>query len=171
MDSVNPKYPVELKFDELLDPKRVWAGDAGSSEEGLGKLALLTKECVREAAQEILTGHRVGLNWDLKKLEFPGYGRITCSHKVVPLLDGEAFDDEYTFNPRKCIKLRPSFANNEQSRAASGTDFVTGVCHRPTTPVNANGTAAPLGPRYWTDRMTALAYITGREKGSPGELS
>ena len=94
-------YPKDLKFDELPDPRRVWAGVPGSHEEGLGRLALLTDERVREAAAEqIQTGQRVGLNWDLTKLEHPGYGRISCDHKVVPILDGDAFDDVYTMNPR-----------------------------------------------------------------------
>lgn len=72
MEDTPPKYPTELKFDELADPRRVWVGAAGNPEEGGGRLALLTWNCVREAAQEIVTGQRVGLNWDLKKLEFPG---------------------------------------------------------------------------------------------------
>lgn len=101
MRDTHPQYPTELKFDELSDPKRVWAGAPGSREEGLGRLALLTSERTREAAKEILTGQRVGLNWDLRKLEHPGYGRISCNHKVVPILDGDAFDDVYNINPRE----------------------------------------------------------------------
>lgn len=95
------QYSAELKFDELPDPKRVWAGNPGSREEGLGRLVLLTSERTRDAAKEIETGQRVGLNWDLRKLEYPGYGRISCGHQVVPLLDGIAFDDVYTINPRE----------------------------------------------------------------------
>ncbi|KAM0536707.1 hypothetical protein ACHAP6_002428 [Verticillium nonalfalfae] len=94
------QYSAELKFDELPDPKRVWAGTPGSREEGLGRLVLLTSERTRDAAKEIVTGQRVGLNWDLRKLEYPGYGRISCGHQVVPILDGDAFDDVYTINPR-----------------------------------------------------------------------
>lgn len=90
-----------LKFDELPDPRRVWVGTAGSHEEGLGRLVLLTDEVVHKAAAEqIRTGQRVGLNWDLTKLECPGLGRKPCEHQIVPLLDGMCFDDIYKFNPR-----------------------------------------------------------------------
>ncbi|KAI2637855.1 hypothetical protein GGS26DRAFT_588224 [Hypomontagnella submonticulosa] len=93
---------MDLKFDELPDPKRVWVGDPGSHEEGLGRLVLLTEERVREAAvQEIRTGRRVGLNWDMTRLEYVGLGRTPCEHKVVPLFGGIAFDDIYTFNPQQ----------------------------------------------------------------------
>ncbi|KAM0269665.1 hypothetical protein ACHAQH_009664 [Verticillium albo-atrum] len=101
MKESSPQYPTELAFDELPDPKRVWAGVPGSREEGLGRLVLLTSECTRDSAQEIMTGQRVGLNWDLRKLEHPGYGRISCDHRVVPILDGDAFDDVYTINPQQ----------------------------------------------------------------------
>jgi hypothetical protein len=69
---------------------------------------------VRAASQQIQIGKRVGLNWDLTKLEFPGYGRISCDHKVVPLLDGEAFDDVYMMNPRECNRGVPHCANSDQ---------------------------------------------------------
>lgn len=98
---IHRQYATDLKFDELPDPKRVWVGTPGSREEGLGRLVLLTSECTRNAAREIVTGQRVGLNWDLRKLEHPGYGRISCNHQVVPILDGDAFDDVYTINPRE----------------------------------------------------------------------
>ncbi|KAI0172806.1 hypothetical protein GGR52DRAFT_422640 [Hypoxylon sp. FL1284] len=95
------QYPTDLKFDELPDPKRVWAGEPGSREEGLGRLALLTDEVVQKAAaREIRTGRRVGLNWDLTKLEYPSLGRAACEHKIVPLLDA-GFDDIYVMNPQQ----------------------------------------------------------------------
>lgn len=53
------------------------------------------------AASQIRTGRRVGLNWDLTKLEYPGLGRAACKHDIVPLMGGVAFDDVYTMNPRK----------------------------------------------------------------------
>ncbi|KAI1472423.1 uncharacterized protein F4812DRAFT_464534 [Daldinia caldariorum] len=96
------KSPMDLKFDELPDPRRVWVGKPGSREEGLGRLALLTEDRVRRAAaQEIRTGRRVGLNWDVRKLEFPNLGRSPCRHQIVPILGGVAFDDVYTMNPQQ----------------------------------------------------------------------
>ncbi|KAI0385120.1 hypothetical protein F5Y04DRAFT_205476 [Hypomontagnella monticulosa] len=93
---------MDLKFDELPDPKRVWVGEPGSHEEGLGRLVLLTEERVRKAAaQEIRTGRRVCLNWDMTKLEHVGLGRTPCEHKIVPLSGGIALDDIYTFNPQQ----------------------------------------------------------------------
>jgi hypothetical protein len=100
------KSPLTVPFAELPDPRRVWVGEPGSHEEGLGKLALLTPEVVsRAAAKEIKTGKRVTLNWDLTKLEVAGFGREQCKHELVPLLDGIAFDDVYTMNPRTALLL------------------------------------------------------------------
>ncbi|KAI1483284.1 hypothetical protein F4774DRAFT_426492 [Daldinia eschscholtzii] len=96
------KFLMDLAFDELPDPRRVWVGKPGSREEGLGRLALLTEERVRKAAaQEIRTGRRIGLNWDVRKLEHPSLGRPPCDHQIVPILGGVAFDDIYTMNPQQ----------------------------------------------------------------------
>ncbi|KAG4220871.1 hypothetical protein PC116_g30650, partial [Phytophthora cactorum] len=96
------KSLMDLAFDELPDPRRVWVGKPGSREEGLGRLALLTEERVRKAAaQEIRTGCRIGLNWDVRKLEHPSLGRHPCGHQIVPILGGVAFDDIYTMNPQQ----------------------------------------------------------------------
>jgi hypothetical protein len=51
-----------------------------------GRLSLLTPEVVSAAAaSEIKTGRRVGLNWNMKKLEYSQFGRQSCSHKVIPV--------------------------------------------------------------------------------------
>ncbi|KAH7057058.1 hypothetical protein B0J12DRAFT_402507 [Macrophomina phaseolina] len=93
---------LEIPFDQLPDPKRVWVGKPGSREEGLGKLLLLTPERVAHAAaSEIKTGRRVTLGWDLNKLEFAAFNRQPCQLNIVPLLGGVAFDDIYTFNPQQ----------------------------------------------------------------------
>ncbi|KAK6189274.1 hypothetical protein LQW54_013433 [Pestalotiopsis sp. IQ-011] len=96
------KSLLDVKFDDLPDPTTVWVGSPKSREEGLGRLALLTEERVRKAASEqIRTGRRVGLNWELTKLEEPGLGRQPCEHSIIPLLGGMAFDDVYHFNPQQ----------------------------------------------------------------------
>ncbi len=60
-------------FDDLKDKKCYWPHNAGSREEGLGKLRLLTPDVVASAAKsEIQTGERVCLNWDMTQLEVPG---------------------------------------------------------------------------------------------------
>ncbi|KAH7240763.1 uncharacterized protein BKA55DRAFT_648869 [Fusarium redolens] len=93
---------MEKQWDELPDPKRVWIGQPGSREEGLGRLVLLTPERVASAAQtQIKTGIRVNLGWDLNKLEFACFNRQPCELKMVPLLDGVAFDDIYVMNPQQ----------------------------------------------------------------------
>jgi hypothetical protein len=61
------------KYDDLPDKRRFWPAAAGSAEEGLGMLRLLTPEVVADAARtQIQTGERVCLNWDLEKLDPPG---------------------------------------------------------------------------------------------------
>ncbi|RKK80254.1 hypothetical protein BFJ69_g4444 [Fusarium oxysporum] len=98
---MDPSF-MEKQWDELPDPKRIWIGQPGSREEGLGRLVLLTPERVASAAQtQIKTGIRVNLGWDLNKLEFACFNRQPCELKMVPLLDGVAFDDIYVMNPQQ----------------------------------------------------------------------
>jgi kynurenine formamidase len=97
-------YPsiFDTSYDSLPNPKRVWIGPPGSRAEGLGKLALLTPDIVANAAaQEIRTGRRVTLGWELTKLETAGFGRQPCEHNIIPLFAGVAYDDVYTFNPQQ----------------------------------------------------------------------
>lgn len=92
----------DTPYDELPNKKRVWIGEPGSREEGLGKLSILTPELVaKAAAQEIKTGRRVCLGWELTKLENAGLGRQRCEHHIIPLFAGVAYDDVYTFNPQQ----------------------------------------------------------------------
>lgn len=64
---------LPLTFDDLKDKKCYWPHKAGSREEGLGKLRLLTPDVVAAAARsEIRTGERICLNWDMTQLEVPG---------------------------------------------------------------------------------------------------
>lgn len=61
------------KFDDLPDKRRYWPAPAGSQDEGLGMLRILTPDIVANAARtQIQTGERVCLNWELEKLNPPG---------------------------------------------------------------------------------------------------
>ena len=92
----------ETAFDDLPNAKRVWVGEPGSHEEGLGRLAILTPEVVASAAaSEIKTGQRVGLNWDMRKMEHASMNRPPCQHHILPIVNGVATDDLYIFNPRE----------------------------------------------------------------------
>lgn len=79
--------PLPEKFDDLPDRRRYWPAPAGSEEEGLGMLRLLTPEVVAEAARtQIQTGERVCLNWDIENLSPPGKprrGRLNARHAHV----------------------------------------------------------------------------------------
>ncbi|KAH8648495.1 hypothetical protein BX600DRAFT_475342 [Xylariales sp. PMI_506] len=89
-------------YDDLPDKRRYWPATPGSYDEGVGMLRLLTPEVVAAAAQsEIRTGQRVCLNWDLSKLDYPGFGRQKFSHKVQWVAEGHAFDDVYSMNPQQ----------------------------------------------------------------------
>ncbi|KAL2006016.1 hypothetical protein VTN00DRAFT_9670 [Thermoascus crustaceus] len=93
---------VPEKYEDLPDKRRYWPAAAGSSEEGLGMLRLLTPDVVAAAARtQIRTGERVCLNWDLSKFEYPGFGRKPFTHKIKWVSPGTAFDDEYHFNPQQ----------------------------------------------------------------------
>ncbi|EXJ89626.1 hypothetical protein A1O3_02693 [Capronia epimyces CBS 606.96] len=98
-----PIHPLHLTaFDSLPDKRRVWTGTPGSREEGLGRLVLLTPEVVASAAAScIRSGRRVTVGWELTKLEIANFGRMPCRHQIVPILNGAAFDDIYTFNPQQ----------------------------------------------------------------------
>ena len=96
-------HPLHLTpFDGLPNKRQVWPKEPSSREEGLGRLVLLTPDTVASAAATcIRTGRRVGLGWELTKLEIANFGRLSCKHEIVSLLDGVAFDDIYTFNPQQ----------------------------------------------------------------------
>jgi len=64
-------------------------------------LRLLTPEVVAAAASEIQTGRRVCLNWNLEKLDPPGFGRQPFSHSIHWVAPGIAFDDVYHMNPQQ----------------------------------------------------------------------
>ena len=69
------------KYDDLPNKRQYWPAAAGSPEEGLGMLRILTPEIVADAARtQIQTGLRVCLNWDLKQLDTPGRSITGISH-------------------------------------------------------------------------------------------
>ena len=101
-------YIFSTPFSQLSNQKRVWLGAPASHEESLGRLNILTPSIVAEAARaEIRTGERVGLNWDMMKLEYSQFGRQRCKHDILPLWGpggsgyGACFDDAYATNPRE----------------------------------------------------------------------
>lgn len=61
------------KFDDMKDKLRFWPAQPGSKDEGLGMLRYLTPAHVADAVKnEVRTGERVCVNWDMTKLETPG---------------------------------------------------------------------------------------------------
>ncbi|KAK5190284.1 hypothetical protein LTR47_005722 [Exophiala xenobiotica] len=91
------------KWDELEDKKRYWPAKPGSRDEGLGMLRYLTPAHVaRVVKQEVRTGQRVCLNWEMTRLETPGFNRFPCEHQIVPIpnYEGIAWDDIWRFNPQ-----------------------------------------------------------------------
>ncbi len=141
-----------LTFDALPDPRRVWPSAPGSHEEGLGRLALLTPEVVAAAAATcIRTGQRVGVNWDLTKLDIANFNRAPTQHHIVALLGGVAFDDVYIFNPQQSSQW--DGLRHFSAPYAEGRRFYGGV------------TAADIGDRantrIWLQHW-AQAGIVGR---------
>ncbi|PQE23908.1 cyclase family protein [Rutstroemia sp. NJR-2017a WRK4] len=127
----------DTPFSKLPNPKRVWIGEPGSALEGIGRLSLLTPTIVSAAAtSEIKTGQRVGLGWDMTKLEYSQFGRQKCGHKIVPLWGpggsgyGACFDDVYHMNPQQSSQwdgfrhysqpLNPSDLSTSQDRVFYG---------------------------------------------------
>ncbi|CZT06293.1 hypothetical protein WAI453_006279 [Rhynchosporium graminicola] len=110
-ETETPRYDSSIydtPFSKLPNPKRVWLGSPSSSLEGLGRLTLLTPPVVSSAASsEIKTGRRVGLGWDMTKLEHSQFGRQKCGHTIIPLTFaggaglGAGFDDKYDMNPQQ----------------------------------------------------------------------
>ncbi|KAG4424501.1 hypothetical protein IFR04_002379 [Cadophora malorum] len=124
-----PRYDPSIystPFSQLPNPKRVWLGSPSSSLEGLGRLSLLTPEVVSAAAaSEIKTGRRVGLGWDMTKLEYSQFGRQKCGHTIIPLLVpggpglGACFDDAYSMNPQQSSQW-DGFRHYSQPRDPKG---------------------------------------------------
>ncbi|KAK8170345.1 hypothetical protein BC567DRAFT_164023 [Phyllosticta citribraziliensis] len=106
-------------------PYRYWPHAPSSHAEGLGRLALLTPAVVASAASsQIRCGRRVGLNWEMTKLECAAFGRQEARHRIVGLF-GEgtvAFDDIYEFNPQQSSQWDGLRHFSQPGDAARGED-------------------------------------------------
>jgi hypothetical protein len=72
----------------------------------LGTLNLLTSEAVTEAAKEIRTGTRVGLNLPFNYLAEPTHGRRGLKHTVLPSKGTIAIhDDLIELNTQVSLKI------------------------------------------------------------------
>lgn len=95
--SSSSSLPTLPAFDDLtLDPNgpkgNAW-GLFGPDNE-LGMLNLLTPEnTARAAREEIKTGVRISLDWDLTKPEYPSFGRKALQHRMVNKAPREVNDD------------------------------------------------------------------------------
>jgi len=76
----------------------------------LGTLNLLTPEVVAQAAQEIKTGVRIGLDLPLDYLATPSAGRIPFRHEIFTRGEGRAVhDDVVEFNTQVRCKRKNFF--------------------------------------------------------------
>ncbi|KAL6231980.1 hypothetical protein BDW75DRAFT_247556 [Aspergillus navahoensis] len=64
----------------------------------LGTLNLLTPDAVTQAAREIHTGHRIGLDLPIDYLGKPSHGRQGLAHKIIWKNPRSVHDDEVNFN-------------------------------------------------------------------------
>ena len=78
----HPKF-TKLPLDPSHPPHSAW-GLWGMSDE-LGTLNHLTPERTIEAAKEIKTGIRVGLNWPLDQMDYAGDFRQVLKHEIFEL--------------------------------------------------------------------------------------
>ncbi|PHH69354.1 hypothetical protein CDD82_7816 [Ophiocordyceps australis] len=93
---------IDVPYDSLPDKTRVWNGEPGSREEGLGRLALLTPHVVADAAKNcIKTGVRASLSWSMMKLDYANFGRKQVQHLITRTPSLAAYDDLYVFNPQQ----------------------------------------------------------------------
>ncbi|GFF26776.1 hypothetical protein IFM58399_01515 [Aspergillus lentulus] len=157
------------KYDDLPDKRRFWPAAAGSADEGLGMLRLLTPEIVADAARtQIQTGERVCLNWDLEKLDPPGFGRKPFEHKVQWVAPGAAFDDEYHFNPQQSSQWDGFRHHNAPAPTSENADrklFYGGTTAEEIQDPNSNR----IGIGYWAKKGIAgrgvlIDYLSWAEK-------
>lgn len=76
----------------------------------LGTLNLLTPDIIVEAAKEIRTGARIGLNLPIDYLGKPSHGRQGLSHRIIWKSPRSVHDDEISFNTQVgCCQWRGEF--------------------------------------------------------------
>jgi hypothetical protein len=93
--------PDRPKFDKLplRDGDPPWsAWGLYGLDDQLGTLNLLTPEVVTEAAKEIRTGRRIGLNLPMDYLGKPSHGRQGLDHKIIWKSPRSVHDDEIALN-------------------------------------------------------------------------
>ncbi|KAK5248360.1 hypothetical protein LTS03_010744 [Exophiala xenobiotica] len=95
-------------FDSLENKRRFWAASARS---------------------EIITGEQVCLNWDIKKLETPGFGREAARHviKSIPNYEGIAWDDEGTSIPKPARHGMGSATSAQSATTGKATSSTVGT--------------------------------------------
>lgn len=178
------------KYDDLPDKRRFWPAPAGSRDEGLGMLRILTPDIVANAARtQIQTGERVCLNWDMEKLSPPGihhldismrheknktltghcltqgFGRKPFEHRIQWVSPGNAFDDEYHFNPQQSSQWDGLRHHN-----GPGPDGKSKVFYGGTTPEEIQNTnSSRIGIGHWAKKGIAgrgvlIDYLSWAEK-------
>ncbi|KAJ5578158.1 uncharacterized protein N7459_007122 [Penicillium hispanicum] len=157
------------KFDDLPDKRRYWPAPAGSEEEGLGMLRLLTPDVVADAARtQIQTGERVCLNWDIENLSPPGFGRKPFEHRIKWVAEGVAFDDEYHFNPQQSSQWDGLRHHNAPAPTPENPD--RRVFYGGTTAQEIKDTDSPrIGIGFWAKKGIAgrgvlIDYVSYAEK-------
>ncbi|KAF9885098.1 hypothetical protein FE257_000738 [Aspergillus nanangensis] len=157
------------KYDDLADKRRYWPAVPGSRDEGLGMLRILTPDVVANAAQtQIVTGERVCLNWDIKKLNPPGFGRKPFEHRIKWLVHDVCFDDEYHFNPQQSSQWDGFRHHN--APAPTPEDKDRRVFYGGTTADEIQDTSSQrIGIGYWAQKGIAgrgvlIDYLSWAEK-------
>jgi hypothetical protein len=105
MFTVRRKRPAfeALPLREGDPPFSAW-GLYGMDDE-LGTLNLLTPDVVAEAAREVQTGVRIGLDLPINYIAEPSHGRQKLTHKVIRQGKNAVHDDAIEMNTQVHLKL------------------------------------------------------------------
>jgi len=115
----------------------------------LGTLNLLTPEVVTEAAKEIRTGVRVGLNLPLDYLTEPTHGRLALKHTLLPSKGTIAIHDDAVEMNTQCSTQWDGFRHVGYRES--------GLFYNGTTKEKISGEKATpvLGTHSWCDKGIA----------------
>ena len=159
-------------FDDLPDKRRYWPAPAGSEEEGLGMLRLLTPDVVAQAAQtQIKTGERVCLNWDIENLTPPG--NLREYKRSIPMAntrqDSAANRSSTASNGSPRASHSTTSTTSTRSNHLNGTDFDTTMhpLPRPRIPSAVCSTAAPPRRKSKIPSRRASASASGPRRALP----